>query len=262
MLNALYNETIQSSFQMNACKGCRSVPSCNLFVFFTEDGKLFTFGDNDGGKLGLEDHQRHDTEEPQHVKTLNEHAVSVACGGSHTAVLTKSGRLYTFGYGMHGQLGHGPSFQDVPLPKLVTLLQRKSVTAVSCGESHTAVLTRTGDMFTFGDGRHGKLGMGNESFSNLFKPERVARFKAFHVSQVACGGCHMLAVAAKKEEDNEESEDSEGDLVQSAVTPSEVVEDVVDGVQMSPRLSVTVPLSGLSARDKRRQKEVSNDHVK
>ena len=198
------------------------------------------------------------------MKTLlNEHVTSVTCGGSHTVVVTKRGSVYTFGYGMHGQLGHGPSSQDVPLPKLVTALQKRFVTAVSCGESHTALLTRRGELFTCGDGRHGKLGMGDESFSNLFKPEKVTRFKSFHVDHVACGGCHMLAVAVKNEEGIGESEESEEDLVQKSVAANEIVEDVVDGIETSPRLSATVPPSPLSARDKRRQRDlgVSSDHL-
>ena len=184
------------------------------------------------------------------MKTLNEHVVSVACGGNHTAVLTKRGSLFTFGSGMHGQLGHGPAFQDVSLPKLVATLQGKFVSTVSCGESHTSVLTRNGEMYTFGDGRHGKLGMGDESFSNLFQPTKVKRFIKFSVEQVSCGGCHMLAVAAKKQNDIQVSEGSEQDA--SRVEHDSEGEDVPDG----PRLSQTIPMSGMSARDKRRKKEV------
>ena len=208
----------------------------------TELGKLYTFGDDESGKLGLEDNQCQDTEQPQEVKTLNEPVVSVACGGNHTAVLTKRGSLFTFGSGMHGQLGHGPSFQDMSLPKLVSTLQGKFLTTVSCGESHTAVLTKNGEMYTFGDGRHGKLGMGDESFSNLFQPTKVMRFIKFCVHQVACGGCHMLTFAARNQNDIQGSEGSEQDSGG---------EDVPDG----PRLSQTVPMSGMSARDKRRKKD-------
>ncbi|XP_028414722.1 X-linked retinitis pigmentosa GTPase regulator-like [Dendronephthya gigantea] len=214
----------------------------------TELGKLYTFGDNEAGKLGLEDNQCEDTEQPQQVKTLNEPVVSVSCGGNHTAVVTKRGSLFTFGSGMHGQLGHGPVFQEVALPKLVSMLQGKCVADVSCGESHSAVITKNGEMFTFGDGRHGKLGMGDESFSNLFQPAKVTRFKKFNVEQVSCGGCHMLAVAARKTGDIKDSEESEQDINKIEEHSGE---DVPDG----PRLSQTVPISGMTARDKRRRKD-------
>lgn len=218
--------------------------------YFLELGKLYTFGDNEAGKLGLEDNQCENTEEPQQVKTLNEPVVFVSCGGNHTAVVTKRGGLFTFGSGMHGQLGHGPAFQEIALPKLVSMLQGKFVSAVSCGESHSAVLTKNGEMFTFGDGCHGKLGMGDESFSNLFQPAKVARFKKFNVEQVSCGGCHMLAVAARKTGDIKDSEESEHDVSKAEDHSGE---DIPDG----PKLSQTVPISGMSARDKRRRKDTN-----
>ncbi len=40
-------------------------------------------------------------------------------------------------------------------------------------------------MFTFGDGRHGKLGLGEENFANQFKPSRVNRFEKFVVQAVS-----------------------------------------------------------------------------
>ena len=149
---------------------------------------------------------------------------------------------------MHGQLGHGPSFQQISLPKLVSILQGKCITYVSCGESHTAVVSKDGEMFTFGDGRHGKLGMGDESFSNLFQPTKVVRFKRFCVEQVSCGGCHMLVIAVHRHDDFQDSEGSEHDKVEQDNASGN---DIPDG----PRLSQTVPISGMSARDKRRKKD-------
>ena len=49
---------------------------------------------------------------------------------------------------------------------------------------NTLLYTDTGSLYTFGDGRHGKLGQGEESFCNLFTPTKVARFKGFFVEQV------------------------------------------------------------------------------
>lgn len=41
-------------------------------------------------------------------------------------------------------------------------------------------------MFTFGDGRHGKLGFGEESFTNLFDPTLCYNFLKFTVLLVKC----------------------------------------------------------------------------
>lgn len=38
---------------------------------------------------------------------------------------------------------------------------------------------------TFGDGRHGKLGLGEENFSNQFAPTLVQRLRGFTVTAVS-----------------------------------------------------------------------------
>ena len=42
-----------------------------------------------------------------------------------------------------------------------------------------------GQLYTFGDGRHGKLALGAENFSNQFRPFRVPRFAKFAVTTVS-----------------------------------------------------------------------------
>ena len=46
------------------------------------------------------------------------------------------------------------------------------------------IISDKGQLYTFGDGRHGKLGLGQESFSNQFTPQRVKRFSKFNVEKV------------------------------------------------------------------------------
>jgi alpha-tubulin suppressor-like RCC1 family protein len=63
--------------------------------------------------------------------------ISVACGGSHTVLLSSNGRVYTFGYYLHGVLGHNDGISHT-IPKEVKSL--KNVVEISCGKNYTMVV--------------------------------------------------------------------------------------------------------------------------
>lgn len=242
------------------CEDCDIIGNKVMSIYFNlEDGSLFTCGEYESGKLGLDDSKLGDTSHLQKVR-INERVISVACGGNHTAAVTTSGKLFTFGQGDHGQLGHGSSCLDCPSPKQVTSLGTIQVKHVTCGESHTAVITKHGNLYTCGDGRHGKLGMGEESFSNLFKFEKVTRFDGFTVQKVACGGCHTLVTAFKPTDINTETDseaEAEKDILAASVSSTKSLHDVVDGpAGFSGGLgAATYPFGGM-ARNKRRQRNI------
>ena len=224
-----------------------------------DDGSLHSCGENESGKLGLDDSQLSDTSQLQKLLSINEQFITVACGGNHTVAVTKNGKLYTFGQGDKGQLGHGTSWLECHTPKQVSSLGNIHAQYVACGESHTAVITKHGNLYTCGDGRHGKLGMGEESFSNLFKLEKVTRFDNFTVQMVACGGCHTLVIAVKTTEnsDGTDSEaEAEKDILAASISSTKSLQDVVDGPPAySGGLSSTFPVGG-AARNKRRQRNI------
>ncbi|KAK7882381.1 hypothetical protein WMY93_028555 [Mugilogobius chulae] len=83
-------------------------------------------------------------------------AVQVSCGFHHSVVLMVNGDVYTFGYGQHGQLGHG-DVNSRGSPTLVQALPGPSV-QVTAGSNHTAVLLMDGQVFTFGSFSKGQLG--------------------------------------------------------------------------------------------------------
>ena len=93
-------------------------------------------------------------------KVPGRRCVSLIClGPNHAAVLTNCGALFTWGSGMHGALGHGNS-SDINRPTRVKRLAGVAVSSVSCGNNHTVASTRSGEVFTWGSGWHGQLGMG------------------------------------------------------------------------------------------------------
>nr|KAF6500344.1 HECT and RLD domain containing E3 ubiquitin protein ligase 5 [Molossus molossus] len=122
-------------------------------------GNMYSWGRNDFGQLGLGHTDNEDF--PSLIEALDSQKVEfLACGGSHTALLTKDGLLFTFGAGKHGQLGHN-STQNELKPCLVTKLVGNRVTQVACGRRHTlAYVSNLGKVFSFGSGKEGQLGNG------------------------------------------------------------------------------------------------------
>ncbi|XP_019960901.2 probable E3 ubiquitin-protein ligase HERC3 [Paralichthys olivaceus] len=82
----------------------------------TKDGAVFTFGSGQYGQLGHNSFA--DELRPRLVvELLGAKVTEIACGIHHTLVLTDAKKVYSFGCGEQGQLGHGDeSHPSVPLP--------------------------------------------------------------------------------------------------------------------------------------------------
>nr|XP_015106001.1 E3 ISG15--protein ligase HERC5 isoform X1 [Vicugna pacos] len=122
-------------------------------------GNVYSWGRNDFGQLGLGHTDNKDS--PALIEALdNQTTEFLACGGSHSALLTKGGLVFTFGAGKYGQLGHN-STQNELKPCLVTGLIGNRVTQIACGRRHTlAFVSDLGKVFSFGSGKEGQLGNG------------------------------------------------------------------------------------------------------
>nr|XP_040019686.1 probable E3 ubiquitin-protein ligase HERC4 isoform X1 [Gasterosteus aculeatus aculeatus] len=90
-------------------------------AILTKNAAVFTFGSGQYGQLGHNSFR--DELRPRLVAELwGAKVAMIACGRNHTLALTESKRVYSFGCGDQGQLGHGKeSHPSVPLP--VQLLQ-------------------------------------------------------------------------------------------------------------------------------------------
>lgn len=117
---------------------------------------------------------------------------AVACSEGCTAAITSDGRMYTWGSGMAGQLGHGNMFR-LPEPKLLSIFGDEVVIEqVSCGPYHTAAVSYDGTLYTWGNGLFGKLGHGDHE--STFTPRPVLALAEHYVLNVSCGWWHTAAV--------------------------------------------------------------------
>ncbi|KAM9385949.1 putative E3 ubiquitin-protein ligase HERC3 isoform 3-T3 [Pholidichthys leucotaenia] len=164
-------------------------------VVLTEDGEVFTWGQDSRGQLGLGT-VGNGNSSPQHVRPLsNIPVVQIAAGGQQSFALSDSGGVFSWGRNNLGQLGLGDA-EDRNTPTSVHSLRMKKVIQISCGMDHTVILTKHGAVFTFGSGQHGQLG--HNSLRNELHPRLVAELWGAKVMKIACGRYHTLVMTDTK----------------------------------------------------------------
>ena len=116
----------------------------NFAILVAKNGNVFSFGKNNQfGQLG------HGDTAPRLSPTLIEAfkvecelVVSVSCGFKHVVCKTKLGKVYTWGWGKKGQLGHG-ELEDEYKPRMINFSQvgfKAKVLQVQAGFKHSMLV--------------------------------------------------------------------------------------------------------------------------
>jgi len=156
----------------------------------TDMGEVYTWGEGKFGRLGHG--AERNCHSPRLVESLlGKRPIQIACGGFHSAVVTQDGKMYTFGGGEHGQLGHGDKVNKVK-PTLVQALDPIFLQQITCGWSHSVALTSKGEVYTWGNGDHGKLGHG--SGKKVSTPQLVEKLVGQNVVRVASYNEHTACL--------------------------------------------------------------------
>jgi len=148
--------------------------------------------------------------------------VQASCGPYHTACVAEDGACFTWGEGSFLALGHGERKCE-PAPRMIDTFKRdgRVVLRVACGVWHTAAVVADvssgilrvpvsspnagqaqdaidGEVFTWGDGDTGKLGIaGVEEAAVPTRTSGQLGCPGSEVCDVRCGQHHTLALSAK-----------------------------------------------------------------
>jgi alpha-tubulin suppressor-like RCC1 family protein len=166
-------------------------------------GRVFSFGDNDFGQLGLGHTDTLDRATPVH--SLVEDGVvvvSVAAGLNHSLCLSLAGEVYAFGNNESGQLGceSDEPFHTEPTQVLISSDSLDDsdvvfgIASLSAGFNLSAFVTTEGALYTCGQGNEGGLGLGTRD--NFDFPQLVNDLVSHHVTCISVGGGHMVALTA------------------------------------------------------------------
>jgi hypothetical protein len=180
------------------------------FAAVLASGQVFTWGRCQYGALGVNVGMMDTVPSaaaPVEVLALQGlYVTQVSCGLNFTVVATKHGAVYSFGTNAFGQLGHARDelvdLVDLPYAEMGT-----SISALSCGASHTLCVTSDHRVYGWGSDIQGQISgckhhshcvhvNNNEKIAtgqepNICKPKRIQDLTA---STVACGRWHSAAL--------------------------------------------------------------------
>ncbi|OQR96682.1 hypothetical protein ACHHYP_13804 [Achlya hypogyna] len=172
-------------------------------------GTLMSFGKGDHGKLGhgncthvgcAENKCTENKTVPTTVEATRDIMFKkIDSLSTHSVAITVSGELMSWGNGDKYRLGHGDASKEYSPRYVEAFRDKPRVQDVACGLGHTVVLVVTGDVYAWGNGGNGRLGLGDTA--DQMHPAKVA-FPDEHekdgdkwvVAAVYCGASHSLAV--------------------------------------------------------------------
>ncbi len=161
------------------------------------NGRVFAWGDNVAGQLGLGDGEGRTT--PTQIPGLQDISV-IGAGGQHAFAVSRDGAAFAWGNNQDGQLGLGGTpggdEANVLTPRRIAALAGLRVTAFDGGRFHTVALIDDGSVRTFGASNTGQSG--SDSAVDHFGTYRfpIAPVGVARASAVSAGDEHTLVLTA------------------------------------------------------------------
>ena len=148
-------------------------------ITVSDEGKLYSFGRNDTGQLGL---GYSEFSSAPKLVTFHFQIKVVSCGEDYTVCVDNKGYMWSFGGNQNGQLGTGNTI-TYKIP------QRNSeihpIQSISCGCTHTLILTTDENLWSCGSNLYGQLCLGDKV--DRLKPEKTPFSNVSQISARSMG---------------------------------------------------------------------------
>jgi alpha-tubulin suppressor-like RCC1 family protein len=173
-------------------------------------GKVHTWGNNTYGQVG-----RNNTTTPVTTPLLisgvygslssgSVVVVAISTGGNHMVAVDSTGKVHSWGYSGNGQLGNNTTTPNVLVPQVISgvygslIPSSVVVTAIACGDFHTAAVDSTGKVHMWGYNASGQIGNNSTTQANV--PTVISGVYGSLLSSsvvviaIACGSQHTVAL--------------------------------------------------------------------
>uniref|UniRef100_A0A673J8V8 RCC1 domain containing 1 n=1 Tax=Sinocyclocheilus rhinocerous TaxID=307959 RepID=A0A673J8V8_9TELE len=165
-------------------------------VLLTSDGTVYSWGSGSHGQLGHG--ALTSQEEPQVLEALWGVPIrAVSAGNWHSASISRNTEQPI----NEDEKKQADVFISIQaFPALVDVPNVLEISRISCGSRHTAAVSGTGDLYTWGWGHYGQLGHGTENSTD--EPTLVDYFASHRmcVKDVVCGLWNTFVSAVPKEQ--------------------------------------------------------------
>lgn len=195
-------------------------------LILDEKNNVYSFGNNEDGVLGIENNK---LKSYKFVKVnfgqYNNRIKAISAGTVHSISLTDDGKIFSWGSAQGGQLGLSEEYLTqfknkyfyISTPTLVPMKENSKnnedmkVTKISCGEAHSIILNNKKEVYSWGFGSNGQLGLGfcEDSFelgtglskSRIFTPQKIKAFdnsdQKVLISDIQCGKTFSMFIDTK-----------------------------------------------------------------
>ena len=164
----------------------KAVAGNSFTVAKTSSGKLYAWGNNRSGELGIDDVGNR--AEPTPVDGGSAGWSDIAAGFSHITALKTDGEIWSWGGNYSGQLGNNESgnMHRAPVQEATNATDWKSI---DCGRDWSFAIKNDGTLYAWGHNDRAQLGLGDVDSRKI--PEQVGTDTW---SEVSGGRYHSLGV--------------------------------------------------------------------